>query len=133
VTTPGTDQEFKAFEDFNGKRKCSFMWYTSADNTKAPAFKLTQSDFTDFQMQWSEWDNTAMTTGAFLPAVDPSPQFIGAYSAAKPWPNPVTQAGLTNWPATPLMPILESGGNPAYTIPGDIGLVSYYPYQTGPF
>jgi len=56
-------------------------------------------------VHYAEWDNSAMTTGSFLPAVSATPLFLGTYSASNPFPNPMktpstgTFAGFSFSPA----------------------------------
>lgn len=84
-------------------------------------------------MQWVEWDKNAMAAGSFLPATDATPFFLGDYDATKPFPNPSTLTGQSSWPNNPLTFTLENNGDPTIATPGDIGKVSYYPYDEGPF
>lgn len=72
------------------RTKCSYFISTTAA-TFAPAIELKTlgSWAPKWQFQWVEWDKTAMTTGAFLPAASAASAWLGTYDVSLPWPNPI--------------------------------------------
>lgn len=86
---------------------------------------MVKADYTELQFQWSEWDVTAMTTGAFLPAVSITPAFLGTYTAFT-FPNPLKTAGttITDFPVNPVTFAEET--EPYTRMAGDVGDLVYY-------
>jgi hypothetical protein len=73
-----------------------------------------------------------MTTGAFLPAASTAQAWLGAYDATKPWPNPIKE-GNQGGTLTVNALTFQEETDPSTTPVGDIDLIAYYPYLTGPF
>lgn len=46
---------------FKGETKCTFIFWTEQTSKYAPGFWVTRSDFSNYELQWSEWytDNVA--------------------------------------------------------------------------
>lgn len=105
---------------------------TAAAGIGAPSFVLTHADWTVWQFQWSEWDNSAMTAGAFLPATSVTPAFLGTYTASA-YPNPIKAASTAIAGLTVNALSFAEESDPATRIPGDIGDVAYFSTAAGPY
>ena len=82
--------------------KCTYIVDTTSA-AKVPAFKLAKlGTFAKIQLHWAEWDKSAMTSGAFLPASTLTPLFLGTYVATKPYPNPITVGAFSSFTANTL-------------------------------
>ena len=74
--------------------------------------------------------------GGFIPSASVANHFLGSYSDAKTggYPNPIktdANAVLTGW--TKNQNTFTEWAVPGDYPPGDVDVVAYYPYLTGPF
>lgn len=76
TATDSTKQTFLTTQGFTGKTKCTYIFIVAATKG-APAFKLTQADFTMFQLHYVEWVQSEIT---FLPETFTTPSFLGSYT-----------------------------------------------------
>jgi hypothetical protein len=122
----------------DGKRKCTYFFYTTG-LTYAPAINLSTLAYSNFQLHFAEWDDDALNgagKGGFLPSASVANYYLGSYSDAKTggYPNPIkadTNPVLTGW--TKNDNAFTEWAVPGDTPPGDVDVVAYYPYLTGPF
>jgi hypothetical protein len=94
----------------------------------APGFLLQKADWKQWQFHWAEWDVSAMSSGALLPATSSSPSFLGTYTGN--FPNPIKTLSNPNLSFN-YHTFREFNDFNDYE-PGDIGDVYYYPYEEGP-
>jgi len=73
-----------------GISKCTYIIKTSA-NLGSPGFYLSKADFSNWQLQWSEWQTEVMDTATgFLSDMNLQDSFVGKYEAST-YPNPVVK------------------------------------------
>lgn len=128
LTTATTNYSFKTRNGFVGTSKCTYF-ITVPAAIGAPAISLIRAEFTNFQMQWAEWDVSAMPSGGFLPNTSTSPSFLGTYVGN--FPNPIQKLSNPNIVFNSYT--FQHFGDPEANAPGDIGLVGFYQVQPGPF
>ena len=83
-----TDTASTPYLKFDGKHKCTYIFWTQ-DTSYGLGFKVTQSDFSNYELQWNEWNEAYTTSGFYLPAADSAAPFAGVYDSGKLWPNPM--------------------------------------------
>ena len=82
------------------------------------------------QIQWSEWDASAMTSGGFLASASAYPAYLGKYPA-NTFPNPIASSyhsGVQNNQQT-----FFTQWDPSAYVPGSLGVMEYYSYWDSPW
>ena len=123
----------------DGLTKCTYITTVTAGNG-APAFSLTSTTWSNFQLHYLEYahftTNTAPGVGAameFLPATSATPLWMGTY-ASDTFPTPLalvtTQWNSLSWTIPTTM---NANANIETITPSSIGNFQYYPNVPGAY